>query len=253
MKALIPMVIADEYKHVAYGLVRVLGISGFNNNSGAGADRFLQLHEKFPAALTAGDVPSFKSLYFPAGTTSVYARDIFGDDGLPLDELTAAVSSTEVDYTAVTNTGLDLTLEVESNHLVTSATTVVGDLTTGVDELEVWLAAAFAAKQLRRIDFKNNSGVDAYVRVVARDAVPGLGTELTKLVIPSPSATNGVPKVPNGATRSFFFGPGGGQFQEQVVGTGIFKGCRVYGTTSATDILAVLGTQPYNIRAVYEA
>jgi hypothetical protein len=205
----VPMVIADEYVHVAYGPVRVVSVHGFNNNA---ADRYLQFHEKFPDALTNGDVPTFKSMWFPQGAQTVFGRETFGDGGLTFSELLAAISSTEVNYTAVTNTGLDLTIVVETEHYIHSGITIVGDLTTPDAERELWSNAA-GPKRLLRMD--SLMGSDAFPIIQARGGA-----------LDATYATRSLRKCINGEVATFLFGPGGGQFEENVAGT-IYRGCSV--------------------------
>lgn len=162
----IKLVIADETKWVAYGQARVLCCYGYNNN--ASDDRYIQFHAKPAALLANGDVPAVASLYAPANAPFKWEWD----KGIPLSELTIAVSSTQTTYTALTNTGLDMTVEVETDFPVSSTTTLVGDLTTGVNSRAVWSEASGSStrKRLLQIRVKNNAVGTIAVFVSAQDS-----------------------------------------------------------------------------------
>ena len=218
------MVITDEYKHVAYGPCRVLSVHGFNNNSGA--DRYLQFHTKFPDALTNGDVPTFKSLWFPSGAATVFGRETFGDMGLSFSELLAAVSSTEVNYTAVTNTGLDLTIVVETECYYDSTCSIVGDLVTGVDSKQIW-AIASGPKRLLRLDIYNAGVATIYPFIQASNSVvTAIASGVTKFI----------PRVLTTETKTYHFIPKGGQVENYAAASGVLqKGCIVGCATAITS------------------
>ena len=96
----IKLLITDEAKWVAYGPCRVVQVFGNNNHT---ADNYIQFHEKPLAGLAAADVPAVASLYAPANAPF----DFKFSDPIFLSELTIAVSSTNVNYTALTNQGVD--------------------------------------------------------------------------------------------------------------------------------------------------
>ncbi len=234
----IPMVLADEYKHIAYSSVRVLAVHGFNNHS---ADNYLQFHTKFPGALTAGDVPAIKSMWFPTGAATVYGRETFGESGLYLPELLAAVSSAEVDYQAVTNTGLDITLQVETDSYMDTGFTIGGDLTTGVNSRQLWTIAN-GPKRLLRLDIANGSGAVSYPFIQATNSIiTAIGVSTTKFI----------PKVADGVTRSYFFGDAGGQVINYTT-SAIQQGCYIGLATSIDDDVITEDTSAsVAIRAVY--
>ena len=187
------LLISDEAKWVAYGPCRVVQVFGNNNHT---ADNYIQFHEKPLAGLAAADVPAVASLYAPASAPF----DFKFSDPIFLSELTIAVSSTNVNYTALTNQGVDATVIVETDFPVASTTTVVGDLTTSVDHLQVWANSA-GPKRLLRVDIKNNAASTQYGFVYPNDDVAD-----------NEAATNyssGPLKVLATETKSFFFGSQG--------------------------------------------
>ena len=224
------MVIADETKWVAYGPCEVLAVWGFNNNA---SDRYIQFHEAVSVA--NGDVPAVKSLFAPASTGFNYSREHFGG-GLSLRELLVAISSTEVNYTALTDTGLDLTILISTRYLVTSNTAVVGDLTTGVAELQVWADSA-GPKKLKAVVVENTSVSDQYLLVFARDtpAIDDLWQGNHWL-------------VPAGEQKRIAFGDGLIPF-EQEAGTK-YDGCTLKKATS--DLNGFNGTPDFYMQAIYE-
>lgn len=154
----ISMAIADETSWVSYGLTYIHKVFGFNNN--AEDDRYIQFHAK-PAALIAnGDVPALKSLWAPAAAGFSYPVET------EVSELSIAISSTEALYTAVTNTGLDLTAVVDSSFLVKNDTTLVGDAATGVSARTIWSDAS-GPKRLLALSVINDSGAAVYPAIRA--------------------------------------------------------------------------------------
>ncbi len=119
------MVAADETKWLACGPIEISRITGFNNQE---ANVFIQLHEKI-GALTNGDVPSVKA--FVAYPQAAIDWPV----GMVLSNCRIAVSSTEANYTALTDTGLDITIEYETKHSALNATLSEAD---GVDTIVPW-------------------------------------------------------------------------------------------------------------------
>lgn len=229
----IKFVLADEAKWVAYGPCRVVQVFGNNNHT---ADSFIQFHEKPLAGLGNGDVPAVASIFAPASAPF----DWKPNGTITLTELTIAISSTNINYTALTNTGVDATVIVETDFPVGDDTTVVGDLTTGVDHLQVWANAA-GPKRLLRVDIKNNAGGTMYGFVYANDAVGD-----------NEAATNyssGPLKVPASETKSFFFGREG-LTPQALVGGELRKGCTIEVGDSNFRNFQV--STDYNIRAIYD-
>lgn len=229
----IKFLITDEAKWVAYGPCRVVQVFGNNNHT---VDNFIQLHEKPLAGLANNDVPAYASLYAPASAPF----DWKPVDPLFLSELTIGISSTNTHYTALTNTGIDGTVIVETDFPVASTTTVVGDLTTGVDHLQVW-ANADGPKRLLRVDIKNNAAGTMYGFVYPNDAVGD-----------NEAATNyssGPLKVLASATTSFFFGRQGLTPQGLTAGV-VRKGCTI--EVGDANFRNFQVSADYNIRAIYD-
>lgn len=229
----IKLLITDEAKWVAYGPCRVVQVFGNNNHT---ADNYIQFHEKPLAGLAAADVPAYASIFAPASAPF----DWKPVDPLFLSELTIAVSSTNVNYTALTNQGVDATVIVETDFAVTSNTTVVGDLTTSVDHLQVW-ADADGPKRLLRVDIKNNAASTQYGFVYPNDAVGDNEA--------ASNYSSGPLKVLTTATKSFFFGRQGLTPQGLTAGV-VRKGCTIeVGDSNFTNFQA---STDYNIRAIYD-
>lgn len=230
----IKLVIADETKWVAYGQARVLCCYGYNNN--ATDDRYIQFHAKPAALLANGDVPAVASLYAPANAPFKWEWD----KGIPLSELTIAVSSTQTTYTALTNTGLDMTVEVETDFSVSSTTTLVGDLTSAdKSSRQIW-ASASGPKRLLRFDVVNPDVVDVYARISASDS------KLT-------GDTSNLPlKVAASSTKSFFFGRHGiVPFREDADGTE-HKGCSIFILASTDPSAGLIPVPNTSIMAIYD-
>lgn len=230
----IKFLITDEAKWVAYGPCRVVQVFGNNNHT---ADNFIQFHEKPLAGLANGDVPAYASLYAPASAPF----DWKPVDPLFLSELTIGISSTNTDYTALTNTGIDGTVIVETDFAVTSNTTVVGDLTTSnIKELAVW-ASADGPKRLLRLDVINGDAVPIYARISASD------TKLT-------GDTSNIPReIGASATKSFYFGRQGfSPFRiDNATGTE-HKGCSIFLLNSNDPGSGLIAVPTGTIRAIYD-
>jgi len=230
----IKMVIADETKWVAWGPCRVLQIFGYNNHT---ADNYIQFFAS--PIVTNGDVPAAAALFAPA--VAPFSWNF--TEPLWLPELLVGISSSEVNYTALTNTGVDMTMLVESDFLVTSNTTVVGDLTTGVLEKQIWSEAngASTPKKLLRLDFKNNLGATAYPFISPRD---------TNLLTSSDLMPLG--PVADSVTESFFFN-GLSPSKLSVAGTSYVKGLTVIASAAGSvNGGALVGTNSFNIRGIYD-
>lgn len=232
----IRFLITDETKWVAWGSCKVLEIFGYNNHT---ADNFVQFFES--PIVTAADVPAMPGLFCPTAAP-------FGwkfAQPLPFSELLVAVSSTQVNYTALTNQGVDMTVVVETDCPVTTNTTVVGDLTTGVAEKQIWSEAngLSTPKKLLRVDFKNNLGAVAYPFVSPRD---------TNLL--TASDVMSLKAVANGATSSFFFGRDGyTPVKLSVAGTSYIKGATVIASAAGSvNGGTLVGTTSFNIRGIYD-
>lgn len=228
------MVVADLTKWVAWGPVGVKRITAYNPNIGA---VYIQLFQT--PTVTAADVPVIKSLLVPASSQVAFEYT----SKLALSELLVALSSTEASYTAVgAGAGLDMYLIVDSDFLVTSTTTLSGDLTTGVANRAVWTTTP-GGKRLLRLDFKNNLGAVAYPYISATDAPAAKN-----------SAQNRLNVVANGATKNYFFGKNGYLPRENTATDGTIKeGCAIVASASG-DIgtTTLVATASFNIRAIYD-
>lgn len=231
----IKLLITDEAKWVAYGPCRVVQVFGNNNHT---SDNYIQFHEKPLAGLAASDVPAVASIFAPASAPF----DWKPVDPICLSELTIAVSSTNVNYTALTNTGVDATVIVETDFPVTTTMTVVGDLTTSVASLQVWSEATGATTKYRllRVDVVNGSGSEINSVVTAKD------TE-TQYRYPATPLLN----VPANSTRSFFFGRDGiHPFELSTAGAEV-HGCTVYYSSGVAPFV-FNATPNKSFRAIYD-
>lgn len=128
---------------------------------------YIQLHEVPPKAdgtLPANSIPRIKSLACLANSPFYFSVDF------TLKELFIALSSTEVNYTAIpANTGLDMTVTVSGEFLNDGSEGVVGDLTTAINTLQVW-AEAVGPKRLLRLDVMELLGAARFITIEATDA-----------------------------------------------------------------------------------
>lgn len=227
--------ITDEKRWLAWGPVRVKRVFGFNNN--ASDDRYIQFHEA--PTVANNDVPAVPALYAPANAP--FSWD-FSEDPILLDELLVAISSTQVNYTAVTDTGLDMTVEFESPFHVTGNEAVAGDLTTGVAGLQVWSEATGASggRRLLRVDFKNNNASARRFFISANDSIS-----------PADSSMVGPLVIAGSTTKRYGFGPGGIIPQELTSALAIKKGCTIYVSEDSVAPFTFTAATDFNIRAIY--
>ena len=230
----IKLLITDEAKWVAYGPCRVVQVFGNNNHT---ADNYIQFHEKPLAGLAAADVPAVASLYAPANAPF----DFKFSDPIFLSELTIAVSSTNVNYTALTNQGVDATVVVETDFPVGSNTTVVGDLTSANKQSrQIWASSATNTKRLLRVDVVNADAQAIYMRISASDL---------KL---SGDTTNVPFEINATASKSFFFGRDGiSPFRVDSNGTE-HKGCTIFLLNSTDPSSGLIAVPTGSIRAIYD-
>lgn len=224
----------DEAKWVAYGPCRVLQVFGNNNQS---SDRYIQFHEKPLAGLANGDVPAVASVFTPASAPF----DWKPTTDIMLSELTIAVSSTNVNYTALTDTGVDATIIVETDFPVGSNTTLVGDLTSADKQSrQIWASSSTNTKRLLRVDVVNADAQAIYARVSASDS------KLT-------GDTTNVPlKINASSTKSFFFGRDGySPYRLDSDGTE-HKGCTVFLLNTADPSSGLIAVPTGSIRAIYD-
>jgi hypothetical protein len=230
----VKLLITDEAKWVAYGPCRVLQVFGNNNHT---ADNFIQFHEKPLAGLTAGDVPAVASIFAPASAPF----DWKPTTDITLSELTIAVSSTNVNYTALTNQGVDATVIVETDFPVGSNTTLVGDLTSADKQSrQIWASSSTNTKRLLRVDVVNADAQEIFMRVSASDS------KLT-------GDTTTIPhSIPASTTKSFYFGRDGySPFRLDADGTE-HKGCTVFLMNSADPSSGLIAVPTGSIRAIYD-
>lgn len=234
------MVIADETSWIAYGPIKVLRIYGMNNNA---SDRYIQL---FDANALAG-VPTSGGAYAPESSAVpavpglyVQASKPFYWDfpgGLELSELFLAISSTQVTYTAVTNTGLDLTIEYDTNYAVDNTMSLVGDIDTAAAQQQVWATAA-GPKTLLSLRIENAVG-DCYAYASKADS-PTTRTSTMQPIGP----------VLDAATSYFHFGPAG--LKLNTASNETSKGCTIvmYPITAGVVENTNVGTNSFRFRAV---
>lgn len=227
------MLITDETKLIAFGPITIYKIYGRNNT---GATVFIQFHENLTVA--AGDVPATKALEATANTWFDWSFE----KGLSLTQLLLAMSSTQVNYTALVNAGLDCTIEYETNFENTLVIpNIVGDLTTAVASRQIWTPAV-GKKQLRRLSIINNSGDAVSAWISAR--------ELADITV-SNSTHRGPFACPDSATPvELLFGVGVSPF-EKVAGV-YHEACAVFFTASPVIGGAKLTAADYNVRALYD-
>lgn len=231
----VQMVAADITKKIAFGRIKVVQIYGYNNQT---SDRYIQFHRG--PTIAASDVPYVKSLWAAASTAFSWTFAT----GLELPDLMVGISSSEVNYTAAgAGTGVDMTLVVESDFLYddSPATTVAGDLTSGVANLQVW-ASADGFKGLLRLDVKNNSGTTRYIVIQASDAAASNDQKAP------------VTKILDGETKNLFFGKRPGLVPYRKNDATEHKGCtvRIAASIAAGGAFSFDTNTDYNIRAIYE-
>lgn len=235
---LVKMTAANLTKWIAWGRVVVKEMHGYNNNANS---VFIQFHQE--PVLTAGDVPVCASFQCFANDGFMFS---FGTQGIELSELIVGMSTTEANFTSVgANAGLDITLDVDTQFAVDGTETIVGDLTTAQNALQVWSEAtgAAGAQRLLRVDIKNNeAATKLYNLVYAVDTVS-----------PSTSGIESFNVCPANATTTTYYGDaqcGFSPFQQDKNYTG-HRGCtiNVSGTPTAGT---VWGNTLPNIRAIYK-
>jgi hypothetical protein len=131
---MINLTAANISKWIAWGTVTITELHGMNNQ---GAILYIQLHEIPPLAsgtLTNEAVPAYKSFQVLAN-----APFYFNLSSCTLKECFLVISTTELNYTAVAaNGGLDMSVAAQSDFLCDGTETVVGDLVTTLNTLNVF-------------------------------------------------------------------------------------------------------------------
>jgi len=238
---LVNMVAADLTKWVAWGPVTVRAIHGWNNN---GTSVYIQLFQT--PTVAASQVPACKALVATANNGFMY---VFGEQGITLSELLVALSTTELNYTAVSAaSGLDMTLDIDSQFACDGTEVIAGDLTTGQNALQVWTEAAGASapKRLLRVDVKNNQATDVLVNLVYA----------VDTVAPTSRVTS-FNSCPVSVTTTTYYGDAQSGFQpyQQDANYTQHRGCtiNITGLTAGYWTAGTVygGTSP-NIRAIYK-
>jgi hypothetical protein len=210
----------------------------------------------------------FNAAVAPAANTKpVWEEQVIGQDGFGFDysqkgldflvispagvggqgvgNLICCVSTTSGVFTAATTQTMDLEVEMESDGYRVLGQSVIGDLTTAVQTLQVW-ANASGYQHLYRIDATSSygGGTTTYLQLHTVDA-PSAGA-IPLLYWP----------VADTATIKKTFGDSGLVPWTQVLNAGaaatINKGCSLFVSTTANTYTAAAGT-PYTIRAFYKA
>lgn len=141
------MVAANIDLWIAWGRTRVTQVFGMNNQ---GSIVYIQLFDQTPQAnghMAAGSVPKIKSLQCLANAPFFFTVD------LTLEELMVALSTTEVNYTAVGAAGgLDMTVVCDTDYLCTGNEVIVGDTTTALNTKAIFAAAQHRLLKLQAIE-----------------------------------------------------------------------------------------------------
>lgn len=229
------IVTATITKYLAYGSATITKIYGFNNS---GADVYLQIHES--PTVAASDVPKIAGLHCPTGQWF----DWFWDGGLGVSEFLIANSSVQASYTAAAG-GVDMTVEYQTsfpacNEAGTALVTVVGDLTTGVANRQIFAESA-GPRRLLRLDIKNNNAAARYPIIQASDSAD---TSDKGIVTPMSIATT--------ATQTLRFGAGFITLRNQ--SDVIRDGCTVRMVSSISSLpLTFITDTDFNIRGIHAA
>ncbi len=211
-------------------------MTGYNNT---GSEKFIQLFEQ-PTVTSGASVPTFKSLSCPANTWF----DWFFDKGTSLSSLLYTVSTTPLVYTAPTaGQGLEISIELDSDFPVTAATTIAGDLATGVGSRQLWSVAtgATSPKSLKALSITNNSGGTVYGWISARDLAD---------ISQSLSCHYGPILITDGETKNIPYGVGITPIEK--VSTTVYKGCAVFFTDLPAYKSAIKGGTDEYVRGIYE-
>jgi len=200
----------------------------------AAAGKYLQLFDS-AVAPTGGDVPLRSWSVLLAGPLPSF----FGQLG-PISlakGLFFAVSSTAGTYTADA-TSFDVEGEIGEFEFQHSGDSVIGDLTTGRDVLQVW-SEATGPKRLTRVDITNGTGAAAYLMVFATDAA---ANGLKPIV--------SIPLLSTDTARQLNFGQLGLYPSREDSNGTVHIGCRLAVSTTPTTLTASVGATN-KIRAFY--
>jgi hypothetical protein len=237
----ISLVANDVSKWIAFGPTQVHRIFGYNNNASV---RYIHLLEVPLGEVASGvTIPTIKSLTCQASAPFDWE---FETRGLSLKELTYVPSTTELVTTfAGAGTGLDATLQIDTEHRTPASATLVGDLTTNVANLQVWSEATGAAtkRKLLRLDLIDGSGVATNAVIQPTDAA--------STVVQS----KGLLPLGVSETKSYFFGPNGLiPFSQTAAGAAKY-GCTVRMALTSlgfvTNPMTFDAVTQYKIRAIH--
>ena len=203
--------------------------------AGATVPCWLQIFDA-SAAPSGGDVPAITIEIDSAGPIPSY----FATQPFNLYKgFYVAISSTAATYTALGNT-FSVWGQVEDNEILTyDSLSTAGDLTTGVDKLEVF-AAAVGPRKLNRVDVINS----------------GAAHTLMLFALPTASVVNGItpiarfPLASTANVQSFRFGRDGILVQSQDADDTLRNGCVLAVSSTATTLTLTVGAAN-NIRAFY--
>lgn len=203
------------------------------------AGQYFQIFDKATAPVNA-DVP-LRSFYLPSAgpvnLPSIY--QVIGPLNLTLG-LGVAISSTEATLTLGVGT-FDVFGDTEEWETQISGLTTAGDLTTGVNNLQVWTNAN-GPQYLYTIEAIMNLGVTTWLMVLATDIVDGAT---------DPVWTSGPLASSATVVRKFNFGLGGFWPRRRNSLLALKQACSVYVSTTG-NILTSDASNNSKIRAKYK-
>lgn len=216
--------------------VSLLKLEATMDGSMAASAFFLQVFDSLTTP-AEGEVP-LKS--YPVSTSAELYKDF------KLGELTFAsgmyvcISSTEETKTIASGTNRCAMLSVElSGPEEFIATTVVGDLTSGVNTLLVW-AEASGPKRLRRLTFLGSLAANRWLKLYAKDT-PSVGD--LPILQWNINSANGTFKID--------FGPFGVDMFQQELDYTQRIGCSLFKENASGAYVGTTGTGTVVIRAEY--
>ncbi len=200
----------------------------------AASGLFVQIHDK-QTIPTTGNVPK---KVWPTGASDRQFKT-FADGELRVNNgLYIVISSTEATYTVAAAGDKFDTLAVE-NFAAERSVTVVGDLTSSVDELEVWAESAGPKKLTRLQVTRSSTAATRYILLFAHDN-PQTG-DVPILVLG---------RMPISVTISFDFDFGDGlDVRSNDADHTLRQGCTICASTSAASLIVPAAN--FQIRAEY--
>lgn len=228
------VLITTETQLISYGPIHLYRFQGRNNT---GANVYLQAHEKH--SLANGDVPAKAAFEATANTWFDWE---FGKGGTYFSRCIIGMSSTQPSYTALTNAGVDGTIEYDTNFDATDTDFVVfGDRTTGVASKQAWSSLVGGVSPLRlcSLMISNNSIDPVYPVIQASDAA--LTTDTTALRLP----------VLADATTSYYLFGYGHVPHRRDSASSIHTGCTIRLSSTATRPYTFISATDFNIEGIY--